>query len=539
VPDKELGIELTAKERVSQATGKVARSVSKATGAIKKIPGVAKRAGSALKAMGERGAKALEGLTQKLFFFKEALNTVANAARGLFEAFIQPALAAESTEAALANLTGSGAQASRMMDDMRRVAKDTGVNLAELYGNATNLAESFRAQGKKLTTKEWDSYLSAIKKVARYRPDLTAAEQIGIVNEMMAGNMEAAAEQLGKSEEKIRAATEAAISVSEQGLGMYTSVVRREASTAAESLEEIGASAEAVDKALDSLDMIPVATAPAKIAIDKLKAAWDIFRETVGMRVLDKVVEALSTLIDWLTKNEDKVVALAEKIGDLLVTAVKSFLEWLTPERLDKIAASIGNIAGTVQGLIESFLNMPEWAQKLLIGGAMALGPLGGGKALLGGAAKMLGGALGGGGAAAGAGTAAAGGTGVAGAAAGAGGLAAGGVALAGLAGAAVGGLGYEAIARSKWGQEKGMANLQQFAAVGAHGLGKMFGGEEMGREWFSKIAGIGGSQQVEVIVSVDDSGAIQAYTNREIGRNNTEMVTGMGMRPSAAWGAR
>lgn len=61
---------------------------------------------------------------------------------------------------------------------------------------------------------------------------------------------------------------------------------------------------------------------------------------------------------------------------------------------------------------------------------------------------------------------------------------------ITGTGGAMIGGIGlglagYEAIAQSEWGKRQGFANLGQYASVGAYGLGKLFGGEEMGREWF------------------------------------------------------
>jgi hypothetical protein len=52
-----------------------------------------------------------------------------------------------------------------------------------------------------------------------------------------------------------------------------------------------------------------------------------------------------------------------------------------------------------------------------------------------------------------------------------------------------IGGAVYQAIAKSSWGASHGLANLQQFAAVAAGGLGKLIGGTELGYRWFVKVA--------------------------------------------------
>lgn len=52
--------------------------------------------------------------------------------------------------------------------------------------------------------------------------------------------------------------------------------------------------------------------------------------------------------------------------------------------------------------------------------------------------------------------------------------------------GLGLGGLGYNAIQRSQWGQERGLASLGQYASVAAYGAGSLFG---QGSEWFQAVA--------------------------------------------------
>lgn len=68
--------------------------------------------------------------------------------------------------------------------------------------------------------------------------------------------------------------------------------------------------------------------------------------------------------------------------------------------------------------------------------------------------------------------------------------MTAGGVALTGAGGLALGLGGYQALATSKFGQEMGLANLQQYASVAAYGLGRLVGGTDTANRWFIKVAG-------------------------------------------------
>jgi len=516
MPDKRLGVELTARERVSQAMERVERATRGVEDRLKTIPNTAGRVGRALGDMGKRGIQSLTDLAAKVFFLREAFQTLLDITTRLFESIIQPAVNLRKVTAALTNMTGSASAASKVLGDLQSLALRTGASFDELSAGIPDVVGRLRDAEGAFDPAQWDAYLEALNRVVAFRPDLSAAEQMQIVNDLMAGNVEAAAMALGKSQKRI----EEALGVgegSEQQLGRYTSILR-----GGEAVEK---TATDVVQALDQLGIVGTNIDEAATALDRLRERWNAFKRAIGEKILDRVVEALIRLMDWLEANEETVVALADKIANYLVDAVIAFLDWLTPERLDAIAASIGSVADTVVRLVSAFLEMPGWAQKLLVGGALALGPMGGGKALGGLAMKGVGKLLGGGGAAAGA-------AGAGQAAAGGGAAAAGGLSALGVGGAVAGGLGLglgvnELLSRTEWGKQAGVQSTRNIASVAAFGAGKLFGGEELGQEWFSKVAGVQPKQEVEVRVTVDDEGALRAYTQNEIGRNNDDIMSG------------
>lgn len=514
--DRRLGVELTARERVSQAMGRVERATRGVEDRLKTLPNTAARVSRALGDMGKRGIQSLTDLAAKVFFLREAFQTLLDITTRLFEAFIQPAVNLRKVTAALTNMTGSAGAAARVLGDLQTLALRTGASFDELSAGIPDVIGRLRDAEGAFDPAQWDAYLEALERVVAFRPDLSAAEQMQIVNDLMAGNVEAAAMALGKSQKRI----EDALGVGEGGeqqLGRYTSILR-----GGEAVEK---TATDVVQALDQLGIVGTNIDEAATALDRLRERWNAFKRAIGEKILDRVVDALIRLMDWLEANEETVVALADKIANYLVDAVIAFLDWLTPERLDAIASSIGSIADSVVRLVGGFLQMPPWAQKLLIGGALALGPLGGGRALAGLAGRGIGGQLGGG--------AAAGAAGAGGAAAtGGGAAAAGGLSALGVAGAAAGGIGLglgvnEMISRTEWGQRAGVQPTRNIAAVAAYGAGRLFGGEERGQEWFSRVAGIQRPQEVEVRVTVDDEGALRAYTQNAIGSNNADIMSG------------
>jgi len=541
MPDRRLGIEITARERVGQATEKIGRALDKVGKSARAIPAAAAKVGSALKNMAQNGIAAVSSLAEKIFFLREALNTVAEAARGLFEAFVAPALQARKVEVALTNMTGSGQQAECMMNDMRRVATETGVSLQELYSNAPEATAAIKRISGSFSTKEWDAYLAAIKRVAAYRPDLTAAEQIGIVNEMMAANLEAAAEKLGKTKEEVE---QAVVTTTEVGLGRYTSIVKSEV----EKGENIVATAGAVNDALEKMGIGTAAIDNTATALDRLREAWNRIREIIGEPILEALANAAEKLLKWLDDNQETVDRLAQSFGEWVAGGVDKLIAWIEGGGIQVLLTQFQQLVDTVASLVQTFLNMPPWVQKLLLGGALALGPLGGGKGLLGLAGKGIGKGLGklfGGGAAA----AGAGGAGTAAAGAGGGAAAAGGLTALGVGGSALGGVlaGFgvnELLSRTEWGQKLGARGTSTWLGVGAHALGSAIGGEEMGQKWFSGVTGIRpgmGQQEVKVTVAVDpQNGTIKPYVDKSMGQRDREFASSLypstGGPMSQAW---
>lgn len=300
MPDKKLGIELVAKERISQAVGKVGRAVRTAT--------------SAFRDLGTRGAAAVSGLTQKIFFMREALRTVASVVRGLFDAFIKPAIAARKLEVSLINVFGEAGLSQKI----RAFSRETGLSFESVAKGALDMGDAIKTK----VVGGLDSYLNALRRVSQYRPDLTVDQVLGMVNSVI---------------DKAQEATEG----TEKQLGRYTSVV----------IGGVGAQMVDLNAELDKLGVVAKVVDTNVTALDRLREAWEHFKATVGAKILDKLIEGVIKLLGWLEKNEDKVLRLVDAFTDLINKGIQKLIDWIDGGGLDRLLEQFQEWAEIIKGI--------------------------------------------------------------------------------------------------------------------------------------------------------------------------------------------
>lgn len=416
--NKELSLSLKAKDQITRV--------------IKGVGGATKTATNALKDMGSKGKQAIDSLTKRFFFLKEAMGAVAGAARSLFDAFIGRAVTARKHAQSLANVFDEGAY-----QKIRDFSKETGLAFTSISTAALNMGAKLEQAGG------LDKYLDAIKRVATWRPDLGAEGAIAYVDNL-----------LGKIGETTAAG--------EKGLGQYTSVV----------VGGVGKKAIDLSKELDKLGVVAKTVDPAATALDRLTAAWDDFATKTGAKVLDKLVEGAEKLLEWLTKNEAKVLSITDKFVKWVNEGFQWLIDWLDSDGPDKLLSTFSKLADTIgraaKWISPIFQGMGKAAET--IKDPFGRGKEGAGRRAIGAAAVRPGKAI-------------------------------------------------EQIAET--------ARLG--TAAGAGILGTMFGGRAQGARAAGAVMSVPTAaerrQRVDVHVTVDDSGAIQAYTKKEIGQNNADMV--------------
>lgn len=468
----------TIRQIVLEVVGK-----DKASAALGKVSGALKGIGAAA-AVGVGAAVAVGGALTKLAIDAAPLEGVRKAFEGIATA------SGKSADDMLAALK-KGSSGMVAQADLMKSYNSAAQLVSKTFANQLPDAMSYLSKVSAATGEDMGYMLdSLVKGVGRLSPMIL--DNLGIQVDLTAAN-----EEYAKS------------------LGVSTAELTKEQQQAA-LMNQVMA------KLAENTASMPGVAGTAAQSIGALKAQFADIKAEIGTAFLPVLQSLLATF-------QQVWAASGPEIMERIAAAAKDFAAWLTPERLTQIADSIIGVVDAVLGLVDAFMSMPPWAQKALIGGGLAMGPGGGAKALGGLAMKGAGKALGLGGGAAAAGGAGAAGAGGAGAAAGAaGGLSALGVGAAVVGGAGLGLAGYEGLRRAGLAQENS-ASAQQIVAVAAHGLGKLFGGQELGQKWFSSVSGIqpgGGGQQVQVVVGIDpENGNVTAYTDQRIEQSNYQVA--------------
>ncbi|MHC4512044.1 MAG: hypothetical protein ACYTAO_24395 [Planctomycetota bacterium] len=237
-----------------------------------------------------------------------------------------------------------------------------------------------------------------------------------------------------------------------------------------------GTKAQAVDlgKELDKLGVINRVTDPALTAFDKLREKWNQFKASVGEKILDKLAEGGLKLLDWLTKNESKVVSLTEKFTDFINAGLQKLIDWLDSDGPGRLIATFKELAATIQGIYQDLQPIIQGIGKV----SQALG--GAGRTISGGRSAFEHGAA-----------------------------------------SATVGMGVRAFqsARSAIGPDR-FNRMVKGVTGGAANLVNQFEGAITGQN----------RQEVHVTVGVDpNNGSVKPYVDREIGRNNAELVSAGG----------
>lgn len=297
---KKLGVELTAKDKISRVTKKVADSV--------------KAGSTAWKDWGDKGRQAIETISHVLTGLQAGIGLVSNAIRGFWNTFIKPAEQARKITASLANVFGGGTA-----EKIRKFSLDTGLSFEAVSKAALDMSDTLGQVGG------LDNYLKAIERVSNWRPDLGAEGAIAKVNSII-GSLKQTAGAGSKQ------------------LGQFTSVVTG----------GVGQQAMDLSKELDKLGVVAKTVDPAVSALDRLREAWKKFAAETGEKILGKIVDAATELLDWLSKNEDKVIALTERFADWINQGLQLLIDWLSGDGPDKLVETFHKVADAIEGFAGS-----------------------------------------------------------------------------------------------------------------------------------------------------------------------------------------
>ncbi len=303
------------------STSGISSITSSVIGFFKSIPGSVKGA-----------IQSIKEFAQQFFFLKELFNTVSNAARKLFDTFIQGAGDAAKMEAKLKNVTGSAESAAAVMELLDNVAKQTGADFNELAAGSSLLAVAAKDAGGNFDLAKFTTLTDMLQRISALRPDVPIDRLArGLSTAVSKGDWSSLEMFLDVQLRQLIGIGEEA-----EKVGKVPGEIARGATYV--ETQTAGAANEAL-KSLDLLDQaLTKAGATAGIVADVAElSGMERFNETlqsiartVGKPLFDALNKGLNDLANWLQENPELVDQFATSLGNLGALGIEKVFEAIT-----------------------------------------------------------------------------------------------------------------------------------------------------------------------------------------------------------------
>jgi len=284
--------------------------------------------------------RALVELARGVFFVREALNTLAQAGRWLFDTFIKGAGDAAKLEAKLKNVTGSADDATRVMDLLRQTAADTGADFDELAAGAGLMAVAAKDASGAFDFSKFQRLMNMLQRMAALRPDVPLDRLArGLSSAVQTGNWSSLEMFLDVNLRQLIGLKDAADEVAKvpdqigQGVTFITTKTDEAAQDALKSLDLLD---EALTKAGATAGLIEDVAELS--GLERFQQILGQIADTVGEPIFEALNTELSKLADWLQENPEKVEAFASTIGEFLADNLQKAFDALEKIDWDKVA---------------------------------------------------------------------------------------------------------------------------------------------------------------------------------------------------------
>jgi hypothetical protein len=295
---------------------------------------------------------ALISLASSVFFLREALSTLANVARWVFDTFVKGAGDDAKLEARLKALTGSAEAAAQIMEKLDDTAAATGASVNQLEDASISLAVAAKDASGNFDVERFDKLLNLVLRFSTLKPDIPMQSLAkALADYMETGDVALLArlldvpketlEQMGIVSNAIQAESE---NIS-RGVTSIEGGVAKEAQDAAANLEQLEELANRIGATQGMLEDISELS-----GLERFQQILGRIADTIGEPVFEALNAELSRLADWLEANPEKVDAFAKSLGDLATKGLQEVFKILENVDWENLAT---NISSLVQSLSE------------------------------------------------------------------------------------------------------------------------------------------------------------------------------------------
>jgi hypothetical protein len=339
---------------VEVVTGRVAGAFQQVTSSVKSFA-------TGLIDGARNAGRGLLDLAKNIFFVREALNTVASAARWVWDTFVTGAEAEIKAEVRLKALTGSAETAARIMKELEEAAVATGNGMDRLRDVSVTLAVAAKDASGNFDLDTFNRLLNLVLRFSALKPDIPMeALAKALADYMETGDLALLARILRVPKETLQQMGIVDQEIKQQAADFTRGVteietgVEKKAKDAAAGLAALEDMANRVGATQGLLkDMSEVS------GMERFASIMDRIADTAGKPIFAVLNEELSKLADWFEANPDKVEKIADMLGTVFAGQLQKLFDWMATADWDAIARDIGKFfdslnAGDMRGALKS-----------------------------------------------------------------------------------------------------------------------------------------------------------------------------------------
>lgn len=282
--------------------------------------------GSTMRGMGSVAASVWSSITQGIFFTTQALQTLGNIARGVFDLFLGQAIDARRLEATFENMTGSAELAAEMVAHLEETSQSLGISFNEVALSGQQLAVAVRGADGSIDLDRWHTMLGVLQDFSALRPDVPLQLMARGVTAAMAGDMTTLTRLLDVNVNKLLGLQEVAEDVTDLG-GQLQGVAEARA-------DDVGQAAEGgIDALLRLRELLGAEGLAVKLSAEfegltgQAREEFKSLMQEIGDELLPTVNDGLRELLAWYRENEDDFRAFFENAGKFVADAIEG-VDW-------------------------------------------------------------------------------------------------------------------------------------------------------------------------------------------------------------------
>lgn len=271
-----------------------------------------------------------------------------NAVRGLWDMFIGAAISEERLGMTMKFLTGSAETGAAVMERLDEWVLKTGSDSDDAESAILDMAKALRATDGSVDPDKLFKTMDLIKRLSLVSGE-SMTEMSKIVGRALTGDVEMLARTLGISKEKLaELSPEFAKFVqntqlaNDTQLGAVTKIGSETEQIAGDALKALEEITTGLGGTQQALDEYANST---EGNLERAEANWEQFKEKIGLGVLPTINKALETFNNFVAEHPEEIQAFVDSISDFTAKGWDDLVKLVTSAEFKKFLSNLGDFS--------------------------------------------------------------------------------------------------------------------------------------------------------------------------------------------------